>query len=347
MKLVQAMAGARHGGAEAFFVRLALGLDRAGVKQRLLIRPEPARAHALGNIGGGLVFLTFGGWFDLVTAYRFQAEVNTFRPDIVLTWMNRATRFCPPKRGHRFVHVGTPRGYYDPKYYRRCDYLVCATADIANFYIRRGWPAERVRQIPNFAARRTMPPVPRAELETPEDVPLLLALGRLHQNKGFDVLLEALALLPDHWLWLGGEGPLAAKLRNQAERLGVASRVRFLGWREDTPALLVACDIFVCSSRHEPFGNIIIEAWAQKVPVVAAASEGPRHLIRSGHSGVLVPLENAKALAEAIRALGNDTALARSLAESGHNEYLLGYTEEKVVARYVEFLESIIAREAG
>ena len=142
--------------------------------------------------------------------------------------------------------------------------------------MQEGWPAERVHYLPNFAELAPAPPVPRASLDTPADAPLAIALGRLHPNKGFDVLLDAVAKVPGLYLWLAGEGAQRAALRRQAASLGIDDRVRFLGWREDVGALLAAADMLVCSSRHEPLGNAIIEAWAAGKPVVACAASAAR-----------------------------------------------------------------------
>ena len=103
--------------------------------------------------------------------------------------------------------------------------------------------------------------------------------------------------------------------------LGIAERVRFLGWRDDVPALLAAADILVCPSRHEPLGNVVIEAWAAGVPVVATASDGPAGLIDDGESGLLVPLPGrpgggAAGLAAAIERLCRDPALRARLGRS-------------------------------
>ena len=81
-----------------------------------------------------------------------------------------------------------------------------------------------------------MPPLRRADFDTPDDVPLILALGRLHPVKGFDVLLRALVDVPNAYLWLAGEGPLKDGLQRQMRELGLESRVRFLGWRTDASA---------------------------------------------------------------------------------------------------------------
>jgi glycosyltransferase involved in cell wall biosynthesis len=117
--------------------------------------------------------------------------------------------------------------------------------------------------------------------------------------------------------------------------------VRFLGWRRDVAALLAASDMLACPSRHEPLGNVVIEAWAHRRPVVAAASQGPRQLLRDGRSGLLVPVEDADALARAMSALAADPDRAAALAAAGRDAYEAGFTEAAVVQRYLEFLAAI------
>ena len=339
MKLLQAMAGARHGGAEAFFVRLAVALQRAGQAQRVLVRHEPERAAALRRAGIEFLELPFGGWLDLVTRYRFREAVARYRPQVVLTWMNRATALCPEGE---FVHVARLGGYYDLKYYRHCDYLVCNTQDIVEYVVGKGWPRDRAFHLPNFAAPEKAPPVPRAAFATPEDAPLALALGRLHENKGFDVMIEALAQVPGLYLWLAGEGPLRGKLERRANDLGVASRLRLLGWRTDTAALLAAADFLVCPSRHEPLGNVVLEAWAAGLPVLATASEGPRSLIAAEQTGLLVPVGDSGALAAAMRRLAAERSLRLRLAEAGHAVFEGRFSEAQVLPHYRNFLERVI-----
>ncbi|HYC15050.1 MAG TPA: glycosyltransferase, partial [Stellaceae bacterium] len=311
IRLLQAMAGAPHGGAETFFVRLALAFERAGQDQRVLIRRDPARAALLRQGGIAPIELSFRRWLDLPTLLGFRRAIRDYRPQIVLTWMTRATQLCP--RGD-FVHVARLGGYYDLRHYRRCQHLIGNTREICDYLIRSGWPAERTHYLPNFAPEMRAPPLARVSLGTPPDVPVILALGRLHENKAFDVLLAALALVPLAHLWLAGEGPLRAALEAQADGLGVRGRVHFLGWREDTAALLAAADMLVCPSRHEPLGNVVIEAWSAGTPVVASASAGPAALIRDDETGLLVPIEDAAALAAAIGRLAGDVVLRQRLA---------------------------------
>ena len=337
-RILQAMAGAPHGGAEAFFERLATALHHAGETQLLVIRREPSRAARLRAIGLPVEELAFGRALDFISTRRFATIAREFKPRVVLTWMSRATIYCP--RGD-FVHVARLGGYYDLRYYKNCHHLVGNSRALTEWMVKEGWPASRAHYLPNFAELTPASPVSRVSLETPADAPLALALGRLHPNKGFDVLLEAVAQVPGLYLWLAGEGALRAALSRQAASLGISDRVRFLGWRQDVGALLAAADMLVCSSRREPLGNTIIEAWAAKKPVVACAASGPAELIEHDKSGLLVPVDDAATLAEAMRALAADKARAASLAAAGHAVFEAQFSEPRVVARYRDFLATV------
>jgi glycosyltransferase involved in cell wall biosynthesis len=342
-RLLQAMAGARHGGAEIFFVRLAAALQRAGETQRVLVRPDPDRSPALQEAGVPLAELRFGGVFDMATRAGFRREIAAWRPDIVLTWMSRATAMCP---SGDFVHVGRLGGYYDLQYYRRCQHLIGNTRAIVDYAVSQGWPRERAHYLPNFVPDpRALPGGGGSALQRPH-APLALALGRLHPNKGFDLLLDALATTDEVHLWIAGEGPLRDDLARQAERLGLGGRVRFLGWRDDVPALMRSADFLVCPSRHEPLGNVVIEAWAAGLPVVATASDGPAALIEDGRSGLLVPLPEepgggAETLADAMQQITGDAALRARLAQGGRAAYEASFTEAAVVGRYRAFFDAV------
>lgn len=340
MKLLQIMAGARHGGAEEFFVRLALAFERANVDQRVAIRGHPFREQQLRRGGVRTDTFAFRRWLDVRTNFGLRNIIRDWRPDIVLTWMSRASRACPKSnRGREFVHVGRLGGYYKLKYFRGCDHLIGNTPGMIDYVCGLGWPEKYAHYLPNFVSERRAPPLDRKFLNTPEDAPLLLGLGRLHENKAFDVLLDSMAFLPDHWLWLAGTGPREAALRSQATRLGIEKRVRFLGWHDDVAPLFSAANILVCPSRSEPLGNVVLEAWAQHVPVIAAASEGLRQLIGHEVNGLLVPTDDPPALAKSI--MGITGARAEALAASGWASYRESYNEATVVSRYLDFFNAV------
>ncbi|MEP4379735.1 MAG: glycosyltransferase [Alphaproteobacteria bacterium] len=342
MRLLQAMAGAEVGGAEAFFVRLAIAFANIDIEQRVIIRRDSVRARALRKGGVEPLELPFGGRMDFRTRPALQREIDRYKPDIVLSWMSRASWATPKSEGpDGYKLVARLGGYYDLKYYRHCDYLIGNTPEIVEHIAKQGFDQDRIVYLPNFVNPPQRPAISRIGFDTPLDAPLLLAMGRLHENKAFDVLLRALAKLPDTWLWIAGEGPEAANLSKLAAELGVDDRVRFLGWRDDSDALMQACDIFVCPSRQEPLGNIVLEAWAAGKPVVAAAAAGPVSLIGDDEAGLIVPVDDTDALAAGIQAFVADPANAARLAVEGRRRYEESYTEAAVVAQYQNFFERV------
>ena len=331
MRVMQAVAGAAHGGAETFFVSLVLALHRAGLEQLAVIRRNALRSERLRAGGVEPVELRFGGPLDLATPRALKRLARGFRPDVVVTWMSRASRLFPKGDDVRIARLG---GYYDLKYYKGVDHLVGITPEIVDYVVREGWPRECAHYVPNFVELGATAPVARADHATPERVPLVLGLGRLHVNKAFDVLLRAVAGVAEIYLWLGGEGPERARLEALAKELRIGDRVRFLGWRTDLAALYAAADICVFPSRYEPFGIITLEAWAAGVPLIAASAAGPAGVVRPGEDALLVPIDDADALAAALCDLVRDGDLRRRLAAAGHKRWQDDFTEAAAVRNW-------------
>jgi glycosyltransferase involved in cell wall biosynthesis len=341
MRVMQVMAGAGHGGAETYFVTLTRALHRAGLTQEAVIRHNPERARRLESAGVPVRQLRFGGRIDLSTRRSLKQAAAAFRPDVVMCWMSRASTMMPAGDYVKLARIG---GFYDPKYFRDCDAIACNTEKLVDRYNRLGWSRDRLFYMPNFTSVAPEAPASRPDLDTPRDAPLLLVLGRLHHVKGIDVLLKALRNEPRAYLWIAGEGPERRSLEALARTLGVAGRVRFLGWRHDRSALLQACDLCVFPSRSEPFGSVTLEAWAHERPLIAAAAEGPAAYVRNGEDGLIVPIDDDDALAGAITHLIDDPASARRLAAAGLARYEAEFTESASVERWAGLFQTLVAR---
>jgi len=340
-RVAMVMAGARHGGAETFFVRLVSALAAAGEEMLALIRRDPTREAALAAAGVPVRGFTFGGPLDLLTRPRLGAALRRFAPRVVVSWMNRASAKTP---AGPWIRVGRLGGYYDLRHYRSCHHLVANTMGLVRWISAQGWPAERVHHLPNFTPDLSgAAPVSRARLGVPEGVPLLLAMGRLHPNKGFDTLIEALAGIAEAHLVIAGEGPEREALTTLAARHGVGARTHLIGWRDDQAALLAGADLFVCPSRHEPLGNVVLEAWSAARPVVAAAAQGPAELIEDGTTGLLVPPEDPAALAASVSSLLAEPRRAAALAAAGRAARAARFAPGPVVALWRGFLATVTA----
>ena len=338
MSLAHTLGSAVNGGAEAYFVGLVDAFAHAGVKQSVALRTHPGREAAMAELGVPTRVLPFGKTFDFTTSPAIAAMARETDARIILAWMNRAASLTPRGAWKRIGRLG---GYYKLKNYRDFDALVANTQDIADWIVRQGWPKERTHYIANFAAAGAGKKLDRAALDTPADAPLLLGMGRLHVSKAHDVSLRALTQLPEAYLWIAGDGPEEDALRAEAGRLGVTDRVRFLGWRDDAPALYRSADVVVFPSRFEPLGNVVIQAWAHGVPVVAARAAGPGALIRDGGDGFLIEIDDAEALAAKTRALLVDPSLRASFIAAGAQRVETEFSESAVVAQWKALFDTM------
>ena len=333
MRVAHLMAGAPAGGAELFFERLTIAQHAAGNAVLPLIRRDAARAARLASSGLAPVQLPFGGALDLLTRPRLRTALRRFAPHVAVAWMNRAARLAP--RGP-WVLAGRLGGYYDLRYYRRCDHLIGNTRGITGWIIAQGWPAARVHHLPNFSP--DLAGAIPAALPTPPGAPVVLALGRLHRNKAFDILICALPHLPGVHAVIAGEGPERSALLALAAHEGVADRLHLLGWRTDQAALLAACTVLACPSRHEPLGNVVLEAFSAARPVIAAAAAGPAELIEDNITGLLVPPEDPRSLAEALATVIEDPALAARLSAAARARFEADHRPTPVLQRWRDAL---------
>lgn len=339
MRLLHLMAGGEAGGAETYFTEAVAALAEAGVEQHIVMRPNPARDAALAKAGVPVTHAPFGKILKFATRRKIKEAIAAFQPTVVQAWMGRAASFLPVEKN--ITRVGWFGGYYDLKRYDNADHFVGVTYGIARYLREQGLDANCVHTVHTFAALDDLPAVSRADFSTPAHAPLLLFLGRLHEKKGVDIALKALAGLPHCYLWIAGEGPLRAKLEAQAKELGVERRVRFLGWRQDRGALLRAADMLLVPSRYEPFGTVMVEAWATARPLIAAASAGPSAYVEDGENGLLVPVDDALALAAAVRRVLAEEGLRERLIEGGTRTYHALFTREKIVRSWLEFYKRI------
>ncbi len=350
MKILQVMAGADHGGAEMAFVDMCAAMKEAGEDIVVLTRPNKVRVPLLEAAELEVYTAPFGGPVDVYTPWRMASLIREFQPHIVQTWMSRAAKKTPNwkkvKSDQRYLVVSRLGGYYKVKNFRTSDYFTTITPDIKRHLVDGGREADTIRHINNFAeTEEDVTPVRRSSLDTPDDATVLLTLARLHKNKALDILLEAIKDQPDTYLWMAGEGPERAALEKLAQELGVTARVRFLGWRTDRAALLQAVDICIFASRVEPFGTVFAQAWAQKTPVIVSDADGPRQFCNHEKDSLVVPRDDAPALAGAIARLKDDKVLQLSLVNEGYQRYMNEFTKDKSVSAYLEWYLEILTRE--
>ena len=175
----------------------------------------------------------------------------------------------------------------------------------------------------------------RRALGLPPEAPAIGVVAVLRLHKGHIPLLRAMATpaLADRkvHLLVAGSGPMGEYLQDLARSLGIASRVHFLGHREDVPEILAASNVVILpSTQSEGVPQTILQAFALERPVVASDVAGIRQVVRDGETGLLVPPENPDALAEAIVRLLEAPALGRALGTAGRALVCAEYSVERM-----------------
>ncbi|MFI9652728.1 glycosyltransferase [Guyparkeria halopsychrophila] len=342
MRIAQVMFSKGFGGAERYFVDLCLSLAARGHEVLAITHPESAsRRHLEGQPGIRVMALRVRGNHDWLKLWPLARAIRAFRPDIVEAQLSRAGLYLGRIKHWLAAPLVTHvHNYLDLKYFRQVDFFTAATEDQARHLRELGVADDRVTVVPNFSmfpARER----PAGEATT---VVQLLAFGRFVHKKGFDVLLRAVAHLPDqdaYRLVLAGDGPDRDKLTALARELGIAERVAFPGWLEDVAPLLDQADVFVLPSRHEPFGIVVLEAMARGTAIVSTRTEGPVTMLDET-TGWLCEIDNAddmaKQLEDAIRDDAGRTARAQQAMVRYRERYCVDAVLPQMEAGYRQAL---------
>jgi glycosyltransferase involved in cell wall biosynthesis len=181
--------------------------------------------------------------------------------------------------------------------------------------------------------------------------PVAIAVGRLVAQKAFDRFLAALAearrSLPELRGVVVGEGPERTLLERTAETLGLLpEHVRFLGRRNDIPALLRQADMLVLSSEYEGLPNVILEAMSAGLPVITTPAGDAAQLVQDGVAGYVIPFDDVASMAACMARLARAPALRRQLGEAGRRRVEQQYSYEHLALRLLS-LYGEIARRAG
>lgn len=363
MKVVLAIYSLGTGGAERAMVELAghlrqrqwdvtvVTLEADPDAGDFYIVPKGVRRVRVPNAAarGGAWRKVQGNWRRIAA---LRGLLKDERPDVVLSFMETTNVTCllaarglgiPVVVAERtdpemhLPHVPAPWRHGRRLMYRHAA-AVTAQTEAAAAWLRRNCGVP-VRVIPN--ALRRLPPCDGVR------EPLVLSVGRHVHEKGFDVLLHAFAQAsiahPDWRLAIVGNGPLRSKLQDQANALGIASRVEWPGTTQAIEVWYARAAIVAQASRFEGFPNVLLEAMGMGAAVISTdCRSGPREIISSGKNGLLVPVDDAAALALGLQRLITEPALRHDLGLRA--QYVrAAYSEEHILERWRELLEAAAA----
>jgi len=350
-------------GAEKQLVLLAQGLprDEFDVHVCALTRGGPLAAE-LEQSGVPLAHINKQWKFDPLAWRRLRRHIRALAPDLVHTWLFAANAYG---RTAAFS-VGTPRVVasercvdrwkagrelaLDRCLARRTDAVVVNSRGVHDFYQAQGIDARKLRLIYNgigpAAPATKMRDQLLAELKLPPDARLIGAVGRLWPQKRLKDLIWATDLLQvirnDVHLLVVGDGPQRAALERYARLCHVNNRVHFLGSRHDVPELMHHFDLLWLASSYEGLPNVVMEAMAAAVPVVASDIAGNRELVVHGETGYLVPLGDRAGYGRYAHKILEDATLRQRLGRAGQQRVGRDFTVEAMVAGHAALYRELL-----
>ncbi len=361
-RVMLVITGSHIGGTEKVVTFLARRLDR----RRFLpvvcsVKPPGDMAREVADAGVDFFSLDFtGGPLGALRvpalSARLAREVRRRKADVVHSFLflaNIIGRLAARKAGKPCISSirgeDWGRGYRGP--------LERLTSGMVDGYLfpsrlladgaAAAWrlPPAKVTVIPNpVVPPPTGPPRLRPLLGLPPKAPLAAVVGRLHDEKGVDVLLRAWAMLPAGgrpWLAVIGDGPRRHRLEALAAGLGLPE-VRFLGWVPRAGECLGEADALLLPSRSEGLPNVVLEAQAAGVPVAATRVGGVPELVEDGVTGLLVPPEDPAALAAAVRSLFGRPDAALEMARRAFRRAEEAFAPEAVLTAYHDLYDRIL-----
>jgi glycosyltransferase involved in cell wall biosynthesis len=356
------------GGAERCLTELATRIDRkrfAPVVYCLAPPPQREDASCLpALVAGGVEVHCLGGrgiWQFPIVAHRLKRLLLTQKPQIVQTFLFHANvlgRIVARRAGVKKVVAGVRVAERAARWHLWLDRLtrgwvdqyVCVSQAVADFSAKQlQLPPEKLAVIPNgidldkYPARR---PADLRAVGVAAGRQAVVYVGRLERQKGVQWLIETaplwLARLTDCDLLLVGEGPLRASLETAARAAGIADRVHFAGWRADVPEILAASDLLVLPSAWEGMPNVVLEAMASRLPVVASDVEGVRELLGPNAEWQTVRYGDTQMLVDKIGSLMLDHPLLDSLGIENRRRAEESFGISRMVRAYEDLWESLL-----
>jgi glycosyltransferase involved in cell wall biosynthesis len=353
IKSLQIIGSKAFGGAERWFQRYALALAELGHPTEIGVRKG---SELDGDHWSGLTRHPLGmrTVWDPLSKYEIGRLIKRCQPQVVQTYMGRATRLTHLPSNSKAVHIARLGGYYKVAGYRHAHAWIGNTKGICDYLIKAGFPSQRVFHIYNFAELPLPGPAPtdlKVRLGLPEDAWVLMTPGRFVPFKGHRYLLDALSKLPKViagrpvWQVILGDGPLKDDLRQQARQLGIDPRIIWTGWQLNPDPYYRLADLIVFPSTNaEPFGNVIIEAWGYAKPLVTSASMGAREVVRHGQDGLMFECENPQSLAAQIEQALKDEAWRQAMAARGYQRAQQEFGKAPIMKIYLTLYDKLLAR---
>ena len=369
MKIVYVIDQLDCGGAEQQLVSLATGLHGRGHEVHVIIIYNRAELRdELTSAGVPLSVAGKRGKYDLTTVWRLRRLIDSIGPDLVHAYLPAASLLTPLTR---WLGINVPvlqsernindwrsgvRLWADMWARRYVDHITCNAEAIKTHLVRvERVPPEKITVIYNGlrADRRTRPAdrsitAAADRINAPRGARIIVCVANFNERKQHGLLLEAFARAraahPDLFLLLIGTGSLEHDVRTRIEKLQLSSACRILTDVVNPLPFLCASQIAVLTSRIEGCSNALLEAMAMGLPVIASATGGTPEVIQHGQGGLVCPVGDAEAFANALRRLVSDPQLSHRMGAFNARRVVEHFTDDRMIeltlALYYRVLKS-------
>ena len=352
------------GGAERCLTQLAIGLDRRHFEPLVIViapRPLDEQQTLVNLLEAAQVPVRFlnasSKWQLPIGVWRLRKALEAFEPDVIQSFLFHADVLTRLAGGGRRCHLFLGLRVADPLRWRqRCERwaarqataVVCVSESVSEYARDEAEiQAEKLVVIPNaidVEIQRSVKPLDLTSIGVGESRRVILSVGRLHPQKGMDWLLKTMPgvfeRLPEHDLLIVGTGPDETRLRAQARDLQIDDRVHFAGWRDDVPRLMAASSQLVLTSRWEGMPNVVLEAMAAALPIVATNTHGMRELLGADHTRQTVEFGDSLALTERLTSFGRGDELAARIGAANLSRAVDHFSLEGMVSAYESLYQS-------
>jgi len=357
------------GGAEKALVRIARGLQSRGWDVQVIsVRDAGRLANELQEFGIPALALGCGGLFDVRAVWRMKSALLSQKPDVLLTFLNQANlagriagRWARVPKILSGIRVADRRwSIIIPERLTSClvDSYVAVSHAVSQVHGRLcGIRAEQLTVIPNGVDLEAIQQSALTERKSvhcePNDF-IILSVGRLSPQKAPMDLLSAFELLKQGYqdplrplkLIFVGDGPLRSSLQEKIAASSLQDSVSLLGWRSDVWGLMKAADVLVLTSHWEGLPNVILEAQAAGLPVIASRVDGCPELIKDKLSGRLFPCGATEELARILAEMIAQPEDAASMAATAFNEVRQKFSWDTCVEQYDSLLRRTCAQKS-
>lgn len=361
------------GGAQSALFRYLEASNRSRFEPTVacLYNGDQVIAEQIRSIGIDVYDLGMNSKISIAAVWRFVKLLRAQRPRILHTWMYHAnvlgrvigwlTRVPTIITSRRNVEIGGQSREWIKRWTSTLDHAVIAVCEKARLreIAASNLPDEKVVTVYNglslehfiLVRRQTTRLQIRDELALSPQAVVIGVVGRLHPQKGHLHLIDAFATVqqtmaktrgPSIYLLIAGDGSERDAIEKQIQRLALSENIALLGTRSDVPELLAGMDIFVLPSLWEGLPNVLLEAMAAQLPVVATAVGGTPEIVLDGETGILTAPADSAALGDALLTLINNPTLRNKLGQAGRRRVETSFSIQQMTKSieglYVKFL---------